>query len=78
MLSLSAAFAWKISNEPHLTGSSVFGNMGLRASVGETGNDGIGNYARISGLVQDICLMTLVVGSSPGSIGNDDLQWEDY
>lgn len=74
----SAAFAWKISNEPFMTSSSVFSNLKLRASVGETGNDGIGNYARISSpSSQDVVFDdTRVVGSSPGSIGNDDLQWE--
>ena len=51
-----------------MTGSSVFSNLKLRASVGETGNDGIGNYARISSpSSQDVVFDdTRVVGSSPG------------
>ena len=75
---LPSAFAWKISNEPFMADSSVFSNLKLRASVGETGNDGIGYYARISSpSSQDVVFDdTRVVGSSPGSIGNDDLQWE--
>lgn len=74
----SAAIAWKISNEPFMTDSNVISNLKLRASVGETGNDGIGNYARIaSPATQNVVFNdTRVIGSSQGSIGNDDLRWE--
>ena len=39
----SAGVAWNISNENFLADSDIVDNLKLRASYGETGNNGIGN-----------------------------------
>lgn len=40
----SAAFAWRISNEPFMTGQQVFSDLKLRASWGLTGSQAIDPY----------------------------------
>ena len=40
----SAAFAWKISEEDFMDGSSLFSNLKLRASWGITGQQNVGSY----------------------------------
>lgn len=74
----SAALAWRVSNESFLEDSKTFTNLKLRASYGETGNDGIGNYARIArpGVQNVIFDNQRVIGTSQGTIGNDELKWE--
>ncbi|WP_273273434.1 SusC/RagA family TonB-linked outer membrane protein [Maribacter polysiphoniae] len=74
----SAALGWRVSNEPFMEDSQVVSNLKLRASYGETGNDAIGNYARIAspGVQTVIFNNERAIGSSQGSIGNDDLKWE--
>ncbi|WP_421811333.1 SusC/RagA family TonB-linked outer membrane protein [Flagellimonas sp.] len=74
----SVAAAWRISNESFLEDSRAFTNLKLRASYGETGNDGIGNYARIAspGVQTVVFNNERAIGSSQGSIGNDNLKWE--
>lgn len=74
----SVAAAWRVSNENFLEDSRAFTNLKLRASYGETGNDAIGNYARIAspGVQNVIFDNNRVNGTSQGSIGNDNLRWE--
>lgn len=74
----SVAAAWRISNESFLEDSRAFTNVKLRGSYGETGNDAIGNYARIAspGVQTVVFDNNRVIGSSQGSIGNDNLRWE--
>ncbi len=74
----SAALGWNVSNESFLENSKIVSNLKLRASYGETGNDAIGNYARIAspGVQTVIFNNERVIGSSQGSIGNDNLKWE--
>lgn len=45
---LSGALAWKLSEEPFIKRLGVFSNLKLRASYGETGNQGIGSYRSIA------------------------------
>lgn len=45
---LSGAIAWKLSEEEFIKSLGVFSNLKLRASYGETGNQGIGSYRSIS------------------------------
>jgi len=40
----SAAFAWKASEEPFIKSLNVFSNLKVRASYGQTGNQGISSY----------------------------------
>lgn len=44
---LSAAVAWRLSEEKFIRNLGVFQNLKLRASYGETGNQGIGAYRTI-------------------------------
>ncbi|MEO6682263.1 MAG: TonB-dependent receptor [Ginsengibacter sp.] len=46
----SAALAWKISNEAFMQNQNVVNDLKLRASFGQTGNQGIGSYASLSKL----------------------------
>lgn len=41
---LSAAFAWRLSEEKFIKSLNLFNNLKLRFSYGETGNQGIGSY----------------------------------
>lgn len=45
---LSGALAWKLSEEPFIKRLDIFSNLKLRASYGETGNQGIGSYRSIA------------------------------
>ncbi len=74
----SAGIAWKVSNEPFLEDSETLSDLRLRVTYGESGNDAIGNYARISSLgEQEVSFNnTRFTGSSQGTIGNDNLRWE--
>ncbi len=46
----SAALAWRISNEGFMQNQNVVSDLKLRASYGQTGNQGIGSYASLSKL----------------------------
>ena len=74
----SAALAWKISNEAFLEDSEAISDLKLRTTYGFTGNDGIGNYARIAspGVQNVVFNNERVIGTSQGSIGNENLKWE--
>ena len=45
---LSGALAWKASEEPFIKKLNLFSNLKLRASYGETGNQGISSYRSIA------------------------------
>lgn len=74
----SVAVAWRISNETFLENSKTYTNLKLRASYGNTGNDDIGNYARIArpGVQSVIFNNQRVIGTSQGALGNESLKWE--
>lgn len=46
----SAALAWRISNEAFMQEQNLLSDLKLRASFGQTGNQGIGSYASLSKL----------------------------
>lgn len=46
----SAAIAWKISNESFMKDIKAISDLKLRASYGQTGNQGIGSYASLAKL----------------------------
>lgn len=45
---LSGAFAWRMSEEQFIRDLNIFSTLKLRASYGETGNQGIGSYSTIA------------------------------
>lgn len=77
----SAAFAWKVSEEPFLKGTAV-NNLKLRLSVGRLGNQNIGDYqfmAQVSqgGSFDDYVFGgNKVTGAQYSSIANTNLTWE--
>lgn len=75
----SAAFAWRIDEEPFIRNLDVFSNLKLRLSHGLTGNqDGIGNAPALD--LMSVNNYTIggvnVIGLAPSQVGNPNLKWE--
>ena len=75
----SAAFAWRVSEEPFMQHQSLVGDLKLRVSYGKTGNQAIDPYNSLSRL--GICWYSLagteINALCPsGTRGNPDLKWE--
>ncbi|MEJ2217359.1 MAG: SusC/RagA family TonB-linked outer membrane protein, partial [Gemmatimonadota bacterium] len=70
----AASAAWVLSEEPFMQDLDFISDLKLRASWGETGNEGIGNF-RYLGLYQTANYGP-VPGTAPGNLGNPDLKWE--
>lgn len=74
----SAAFAWRLSDEPFMGDVSLLSDVKLRLSVGRTGNQDIGNYSSLATLGSSSYFFNgvRVTGYSPTSLPNPDLKWE--
>ncbi|UZR99487.1 SusC/RagA family TonB-linked outer membrane protein [Chondrinema litorale] len=79
----SAAFAWKMKEEPFLETVDAISTMKLRASWGQTGNQEIGNYQSITTFAAGGTAVFNVGGAStkisttaPTRIANPNLKWE--
>lgn len=75
----SAAFAWRLTDEPILHPvSSHFDDLKLRVSYGRTGNQDIGNYAALATLGSSTYLFNngKVIGYAPDALPNPGLKWE--
>lgn len=85
----SAAFAWQINNENFMKGIRTLSNAKLRVSYGNTGNNGVGNFAAHPAInfanpdfytINDFPSYTFGGSDSKGliysSLGNADLKWE--
>lgn len=77
----SAAFAWRIVDEPFMGDQSLFSDLKLRLSYGVTGNQEIGVYQSLARVVPDDRSYSFggetEIGYSPaGSAPNPDLKWE--
>jgi TonB-linked SusC/RagA family outer membrane protein len=70
----AASVGWVVSDEPFAEGLGRVANLKLRASYGETGNQGIGDFAA-RGLVSG-APYSGAPGTAPVSIGNPNLRWE--
>ena len=70
----AASVGWVVTDEPAFSGLSRLGTLKLRSSFGVTGNQGIGDYARLS-LVSGTAYAGApgLVGSQ---LGNPNLRWE--
>jgi len=71
----SVSAKWNIMDEPFLKNLSFISDLGLRASLGSTGNDQIGNFAArrlygLGGVYQGSS------GIGPSQLGNPALRWE--
>jgi TonB-linked SusC/RagA family outer membrane protein len=74
----SVGAAWRISQEDFLKNNTTISNLKIRASVGVTGNQEIGNYRS---LAQYSTSQTVLGGAAaitlrPSYLGNPDLKWE--
>lgn len=75
----SGAFAWKVTEEPFMSGQKVFSTLKARLSVGATGNERIPAY-RYVGTQTDAYYSSMglpAYGSAPGNKANPDLKWEE-
>lgn len=74
----SAAFAWRLSNEPFLKEVNALDNLKLRAGVGAVGNQEIGLYSYSANLrAYNVVLGDqLISGFAPDNIANPDVRWE--
>jgi TonB-linked SusC/RagA family outer membrane protein len=70
----AASVGWVVSDEPFAEGLGRVASLKLRASYGETGNQGIGDFAA-RGLVSGAPYAG-TPGTAPVSIGNPSLRWE--
>jgi TonB-linked SusC/RagA family outer membrane protein len=70
----AASLAWAMSQEPFMRNLDFISDLKLRASWGETGNEGIGNF-RYLGLY-GTANYGPVPGTAPTNLGNNDLKWE--
>lgn len=74
--SLSAG--WRVSEELFMDDVNLLSNLTVRASLGFTGNEDIGNYRWISSMskTQTAIGDNLISTYYPSSIQNEDLAWE--
>src|SRR5699024_8995772 len=69
---------WRLTEEPFMSGQSLFNEFKIRASYGVTGNFSIPNYGSI-GLLEEanyVLNNTEVSGLGQQTIGDDELSWE--
>lgn len=74
----SFAFAWKVSEENFLQDHKYISNLKLRTSIGQTGNQEIGNYAYSQNLGSNNVIFGDEFQSTlyNSNFGNPDLKWE--
>lgn len=74
----SAAFAWRISDEPFMGDQTLFSDLRLRISYGVTGNTAIDPYQTRGGLGRTIYSFAdgSGFGFRPTTLANPDLRWE--
>lgn len=74
----SFAFAWRASDEKLLKDISFLNNLKIRTSIGETGNQEIGNYAFLQNLGSENTIFGNEYYSAlyRNTFGNPDLKWE--
>lgn len=75
----SAAFAWKLKEEPFMAGIEPISTLKFRASWGQTGNQEIGNYLSLTTFGQGPTAVfddQQVSTTDPSRLANPDLKWE--
>ena len=70
----SAAFAWRISNEPFMEKADFISNLKLRLGWGHVGNQSSGSYAY--GATMSNVATAWGTGYYPGNFPNANLKWE--
>ena len=74
----SAAFAWRISEEPFMQSQTIFNSLKLRTSYGLTGNQAIDVYQSLPTLTTSRTFFRGIenIGFNQGNIANPNLRWE--
>ena len=74
----SFAFAWRASEESFLKSVHWLNNLKVRTSIGETGNQEIGNYAFFQNLGSENAIFgdNYYTALYRSTFGNPDLKWE--
>lgn len=75
----SVSAAWRISEEKFFEDVERVDDLKLRASIGRTGNQNIGDFTAIGLYATDanyIYNNLIVPGTRPATIGNSELKWE--
>ena len=74
----SVGAAWRVSQEDFLKDNNTISNLKIRASIGVTGNQEIGNYRTQTSYQtgQTVLNNAAAISLLPGYIGNPDLKWE--
>jgi TonB-linked SusC/RagA family outer membrane protein len=70
----AASLGWTVTDERFAHGLQRFGTLKLRGSFGETGNQGIGDYARLN--LATGAIYSGAPGVATSQLGNPDLKWE--
>jgi TonB-linked SusC/RagA family outer membrane protein len=70
----AASLGWNLSEEPFAAAVARHATVKLRASYGETGNQGIGDFASLS--LASAAPYTTLPGIAQTTLGNADLRWE--
>jgi len=76
----SGSLGWVISQENFFKSVSAISNLKLRATVGVTGNNNIGDYPSIAQLSSYGYVFgnapVAVIGQAPNALANPNIQWE--
>ncbi|UOG73287.1 TonB-dependent receptor [Hymenobacter tibetensis] len=74
----AASVGWRISQENFMQGLTPVSDLKLRASVGYSGNNGIGDYSSIAtlGIFNYTYGGTQFNGQAPNRVNNPNLKWE--
>lgn len=74
----SLGLGWIVSNEGFMEEQDFINNLKLRASIGKTGNSGIGIYSTLATVNAGTTLIggALQTSTSVSKIANPDLKWE--
>jgi TonB-linked SusC/RagA family outer membrane protein len=75
----SAAFAWRVSDEPFMPDRTIFNDLKLRISYGTTGNQAVTQYQSLSRLSTRFIGLGTTEGltlAPSNAMPNPDLKWE--
>ena len=78
----SVGLGWNVSQEDFFNADGIVSRLKLRASIGQTGNDRIGEYQYVPRIASGLGAVfgndpVLIPGSSVTSLANPDLRWEE-
>lgn len=77
----SAAFAWRVLDEPFMMDQALFSDLKFRISYGKTGNQAINEYQSLNRLQTEFWSFGRAPSETPAigpttAAGNPDLKWE--